>query len=121
MAVKPILASSLIAKEDIGLFQEKARKRLRCGIECAAVDDALNGGCVYGQDGIYNISGATGSQAAETVRFSLLLFFSIYDLQRWNMWLKTRRAVWFMMARVTPFTSRYTSSWRTFKTDCGQM
>ncbi|KEQ84751.1 hypothetical protein M438DRAFT_354781 [Aureobasidium pullulans EXF-150] len=73
MAVKPILASSLIAKEEIGLFEERARKRLRVGTGCAAVDDALDGGFVYGRDGIYNISGATGSQGAETISLQLLI------------------------------------------------
>ncbi|THW80013.1 hypothetical protein D6D19_00749 [Aureobasidium pullulans] len=73
MAVKPILASGLIAKEEIGLFEERARKRLRVGTGCAAVDDALNGGFVYGRDGIYSISGATGSQGAETISLQLLI------------------------------------------------
>jgi len=68
MAAKPVLASDLIAKDSIGLFEERARKRPRVGTQCcASVDDALSGGLVYGQDGIYNISGATGSRAAETV------------------------------------------------------
>lgn len=68
MAAKPVLASDLIAKDSIGLFEKTARKRLRAGTgSCASVDDALNGGLVYGQDGVYNISGATGSRAAETV------------------------------------------------------
>ncbi|THZ22307.1 hypothetical protein D6C91_04074 [Aureobasidium pullulans] len=75
MAVKPILASGLIAKEEIGLFEERARKRLRVGTGCAAVDDALDGGFVYGRDGIYNISGATGSQGAETVSVFLSFCF----------------------------------------------
>ncbi|THX14339.1 hypothetical protein D6D13_03139 [Aureobasidium pullulans] len=73
MAVKPTLASSLIAKEEIGLFEKRARKRLRVGTGCAAVDDASDGGFVYGRDGIYNISGATGSQGAETISLQLLI------------------------------------------------
>ncbi|KAI5202180.1 hypothetical protein AUEXF2481DRAFT_7756 [Aureobasidium subglaciale EXF-2481] len=73
MAVKPVLASSLIALEEIGLYEERARERLRVGSGCAAVDDALSGGVVYGQDGIYNISGATGDQAAETISLHLLI------------------------------------------------
>lgn len=72
MAAKPVLASDLIAKDSIGLFEERARKRPRVGTGCcASVDAALSGGLVYGQDGIYNISGATGSRAAETVSFVL--------------------------------------------------
>ena len=68
MAAKPVLASDLIAKDSIGLFEERARKRARVGTRCcASVDDALSGGLVYGQDGIYNISGAEGTRAAETV------------------------------------------------------
>jgi hypothetical protein len=68
MAAKPVLASDLITKDSIGLFEERARKRMRVGTGCSvSVDDALSGGLVYGQDGIYNISGATGSRAAETV------------------------------------------------------
>ncbi|KAI5245432.1 hypothetical protein E4T43_03161 [Aureobasidium subglaciale] len=73
MAVEPVLASSLIALEEIGLYEERARQRLRVGSGCAAVDDALSGGVVYGQDGIYNISGATGDQAAETISLHLLI------------------------------------------------
>ncbi|KAI5275429.1 hypothetical protein E4T47_01513 [Aureobasidium subglaciale] len=73
MAVEPVLASSLIALEEIGLYEERARQRLRVGSGCAAVDDALSGGVVYGQDGIYNISGATGDQAAETISLRLLI------------------------------------------------
>ncbi|TIA09451.1 hypothetical protein D6C80_08617 [Aureobasidium pullulans] len=81
MAVKPTLASSLIAKEEIGLFEEKARKRLRVGTGCIVVDDALDGGFVYGRDGIYNISGATGSQGAETVSVFLSFCFPcLWDL-----------------------------------------
>lgn len=73
MAVKPVLASDLIAQDSIGLFEERARKRLRVGTQCcASVDDALSGGLVYGQDGIYNISGATGSRAAESVCLFLM-------------------------------------------------
>ncbi|KAG9671598.1 hypothetical protein KCU95_g17132, partial [Aureobasidium melanogenum] len=74
MAVKPVLASDLIAKDSIGLFEERARKRLRVGTGCcASIDDALSGGLVYGQDGIYNISGATGSRAAETITLQVLI------------------------------------------------
>ncbi|KAG9632404.1 hypothetical protein KCU64_g16262, partial [Aureobasidium melanogenum] len=74
MAVKPVLASGLITKDSIGLFEETARKRLRVGTGyCASIDDALSGGLVYGQDGIYNISGATGSRAAETITLQVLI------------------------------------------------
>ncbi|KAG9674051.1 hypothetical protein KCU99_g3743, partial [Aureobasidium melanogenum] len=74
MAAKPVLASDLITKDSIGLFEERARKRLRVGTGCcASIDDALSGGLVYGQDGIYNISGATGSRAAETITLQVLI------------------------------------------------
>lgn len=82
MAAKPVLASDLITKDSIGLFEERARKRLRVGTGCcASIDDALSGGLVYGQDGIYNISGATGSRAAETVCLFLInIFYTVsYD------------------------------------------
>ncbi|KAI5203061.1 hypothetical protein E4T39_04329 [Aureobasidium subglaciale] len=73
MAVKPVLASSLITAEEIGHFEERARIRLRVGSGCGAVNDALDGGVVYGQDGVYNISGATEDQAAETISLHLLI------------------------------------------------
>ncbi|KAH0285231.1 hypothetical protein M436DRAFT_39847 [Aureobasidium namibiae CBS 147.97] len=74
MAAKPVLASDLITTDSIGLFEERARKRPRVGTQCcASVDDALSGGLVYGQDGIYNISGATGSRAAETISLQMLI------------------------------------------------
>ncbi|KAI4753668.1 hypothetical protein E4T52_14208 [Aureobasidium sp. EXF-3400] len=74
MAAKPVLASDLITKDSIGLFEERARKRPRVGTGCcASVDDALSGGLVYGQDGIYNISGATGSRATETISLQILI------------------------------------------------
>ncbi|KAH0384443.1 hypothetical protein KCU92_g4405, partial [Aureobasidium melanogenum] len=74
MAAKPVLASDLITKDLIGLFEERARKRLRVGTGCcASIDDALSGGLVYGQDGIYNISGTTGSRAAETITLQVLI------------------------------------------------
>jgi hypothetical protein len=82
MAAKPVLASDLITKDLIGLFEERARKRLRVGTGCcASIDDALSGGLVYGQDGIYNISGTTGSRAAETVCLFLInIFYTVsYD------------------------------------------
>jgi hypothetical protein len=67
-AAKPILASDLITKDSIGLFEEDANRRARVGTGCCvSVDEALSGGLVYGGDGIYNISGAMGSRAAETV------------------------------------------------------
>ncbi|KAG9947421.1 hypothetical protein KCU85_g5792, partial [Aureobasidium melanogenum] len=74
MAVKPVLASGLITQDSIGLFGERARKRLRVGTGCcASIDDAMSGGLVYGQDGIYNISGATGTRAAETITLQILI------------------------------------------------
>lgn len=81
MAVKQVLASDLITEDSIGLFEERARRRLRAGTGCcASVDDALDGGLVYGQDGIYNISGATGSRAAESVcPFLMHLFHKISE------------------------------------------
>jgi len=107
MAVDPILASSLIAKEEIGLFEERTWKRLRVGTGCAAVDDALDGGFVYGRDGIYNISGATGSQGAETVSVFLSFCFpclwdsaiggAVEGEERWKV----------VVVRVIPFTLRY--------------
>lgn len=77
-----MLASDLIARDSIGLFEETARKRPRVGIQCcASVDDALSGGLVYGQDGIYNISGATGSRAAETVSGILKYLHHVHPKQ----------------------------------------
>lgn len=88
MAVKPVLASDLITQDSIGLFEERARERLRVGTGCcASIDDALSGGLVYGQDGIYNISGATGSRAAETVSLFLSKMFRTVlkiFLFKWN-------------------------------------
>jgi hypothetical protein len=74
MAAKPILASDLIAKDSIGLFEANAQVRARVGTgsSSVSVDEALSGGLVYGEDGIYNISGAMGSRAAETVSFRFL-------------------------------------------------
>ncbi|KAH0265609.1 hypothetical protein KCU91_g11331, partial [Aureobasidium melanogenum] len=74
MAVKPVLASGLITQDSIGLLGERAKVRLRVGTGCcASIDDALSGGLVYGQDGIYNISGATGTRAAETITLQILI------------------------------------------------
>ncbi|KAI4724198.1 hypothetical protein E4T49_08068 [Aureobasidium sp. EXF-10728] len=74
MAAKAVLASDLITQDSIGLFEETAKQRLRVGTQsCASVDDALSGGLVYGHDGIYNISGATGSRAAETISLQILI------------------------------------------------
>lgn len=88
MAVKPVLASGLITQDSIGLFGERARKRLRVGTGCcASIDDAMSGGLVYGQDGIYNISGATGTRAAETVCSLLIKMFHTVlknSLFKWN-------------------------------------
>ncbi|KAI4720009.1 hypothetical protein E4T48_03830 [Aureobasidium sp. EXF-10727] len=74
MAAKAVLASDLITQDSIGLFEETAKQRLRVGTQsCASVDGALSGGLVYGHDGIYNISGATGSRAAETISLQILI------------------------------------------------
>ncbi|KAK6002722.1 hypothetical protein QM012_001472 [Aureobasidium pullulans] len=75
MAVNAVLAFDLITKDSIGLFEEEVKKRQRVGTGCCASvdDDALSGGLVYGQDGIYNISGATGSRAAETIALQVLI------------------------------------------------
>lgn len=85
IAARHFLASELITKDSIGLFEERARKRARVGTGCcASVDDALSGGLVYGQDGIYSISGATGSRAAETVsgflRTRFIFITALYEM-----------------------------------------
>lgn len=50
MAAKPVLAYDLITKDSIGLFQERARRRLQAGTrQRASVDDVLSGGLIYGQ------------------------------------------------------------------------
>jgi hypothetical protein len=80
-AATATLASTLICSHEIGIVTASTtstrRKRERIGTGNVSVDEALDGGVVYGSEGVYNVCGCVGGGVGgvEAVSFLLILFF----------------------------------------------